>query len=440
MGIKKYFFVVLVVFADQYCFSQNNPQIDQIRKYAQANMPRSYDSSLGYLNLKPGGNLNYLYPLYQLFKQEDKFRHIENDEGYYDDLSNALSFLDDYKGSLEYQAKKYDEPDRALVKQIDKTIGDLKNIRHADAKRYILFLAKSYRVIMINEAHNKPLHRAFVLSLLEDLYKKGFRYLAMEMLNNHADHSLNRVTSASGYFVNEPVAAELVRTALALGYKLVSYEDTAAVLHTPTERDEIQARNINKVILDDASAKILVLAGYGHISKKAMGNDYIPMGMAFRKLSGIDPLCIDQTGMTEGSELAYGKALYQSYVEKFNINTPSVAMLGNEAVNITNDENYDAIVIHPPTAYHDGRPTWLSLNGSRQPVYVKPTVKETFLVQAYYEDETKLNGPGKLVPADQTYIPTNKENYLLYLKKGKYLVTFRDIGYRLIGKLSIEVN
>jgi hypothetical protein len=73
-------------------------------------------------------------------------------------------------------------------------------------------------------------------------------------------------------------------------------------------------------------------------------------------------------------------------------------------------------------------------------VYVKPTVLETFLVQAYYENETKLNGPGQLVPADQTYIPTNKENYLLYLRKGKYLVTFRDIGYRLIGKLSIEVN
>jgi hypothetical protein len=71
---------------------------------------------------------------------------------------------------------------------------------------------------------------------------------------------------------------------------------------------------------------------------------------------------------------------------------------------------------------------------------VKPTVEKTFLAQAYYEDETKLYGPGKLVPADQTYIPTNKENYLLYLRKGKYLVVFRDVGYRLIGKLNLEVN
>src|ERR1022692_127781 len=185
MRIKKHFFALCVVFANHYCFSQNNPQLDKIREYAHANMPRLFDSSLNYMNLQPGGNLNYLYPLYQLFKQEGKFRQIETDNGYYDDLSNSLSFLDDYKGSLEYQAKKYDEPDQATVKEINKTVSDLKNIQHADAKKYILFLAKNYRVIMINEAHNKPLHRAFALSLLEDLYKKGFRYLAMEMLNNY---------------------------------------------------------------------------------------------------------------------------------------------------------------------------------------------------------------------------------------------------------------
>jgi hypothetical protein len=440
MKLKKYFFVLLTSIANNYCFPQNNPQLDKIIEYAHGNMPRSYDSSLNYLNLQPGGNLNYLLPLYQLFKQENKFRQIQTDIGYYDDVSISVSFLDDYKGSLEYQVKKYEEPDQATMKQINKMVGDLKNIQHADAKKYILFLAKNYRVIMINEAHNKPLHRAFAMSLLEDLYKKGFRYLAMEMLNNYANHSLDRITSASGYFTNEPVAGELVRTALELGYKLVSYEDTAAALHTATQRDAIQAQNINKIILHDSSAKVLVLAGYGHIAKRSAGNEYIPMGMAFKKLSGIDPLCIDQTGMTEESELAYGKAFYQSYTEKFNISVPSVAMLGSEAINITNDENYDVVIIHPPTVYHDGRPTWLSLNGARHPVYVNPTLKDVFLVQAYYDNETKLNGPGQLVPADQTYIPTNKENYLLFLRKGKYLVTFRDKGYRLIGKLKIEAN
>ncbi len=440
MKLKAFFFVLITVSVNHFGFSQNNPQLNKVKEYAQSRMPRFYDSSLNYLNLKPNGKLNYLFPLYQLFKQENKFRQLETDNGYNDEMSNALSFVDDYKGLLEYQSKKYEEPDDVTLKQIKRTINDLKNIRHADAIKYISFLAKNYRVIMINEAQNKPLHRAFTLLLLEDLYKKGFRYLAMEMLNNYSTHSVDKINAASGYFTNEPVAGELARTALRLGYKLVSYEDTAADIHTATERDAIQAKNINQVILRDSSAKILVLAGYGHIAKKSMDNNYIPMGMAFKKMSGSDPLCIDQTGMTEGSELAYGKAFYQAYIEKFDISTPSVAMLGNEAINITNDDNYDVVIIHPPTVFHDGRPTWLALGGLRQPVYINPTVKETFLVQAYYENETKLNGPGELIPADQTYIPTNKINYLLYLRKGRYLVTFRDIEYRLIGKLSIEVN
>ena len=440
MKIKNLFLALLAASTNQYCFSQNNPQLDKIREYAQANLPRYYDSSLNYINLQPRGSLNYLNPLYQLFKQESKFRQIETDNGYDDEMSDALSFLGDYKAALEYHARKYEEPDDITVKQIHKTVGDLKNIYHADARKYISFFAKNYRVIMINEAHDKPVHRAFILSLLEDLHKKGFRYFAMEMLNNYPNHTLSRITSASGYFTNEPIAAELARTALAIGYKLVSYEDTAATAHTASERDAVQAKNINNIILRDPSAKILVLAGYGHIAKKTTGNNYVPMAMAFKRLSGIEPLSIDQTGMTEGSELAYGKAFYQSYIEKFDISMASVAMFGNEAINITNDENYDVVIIHPPTTYRDGRPVWLALGGLRQPVYVKPTVKETFLVQAYYENETKLNGPGQMVPADQTYIPTNKENYLLYLRKGKYLVTFRDIAYRLIGKLTIEVN
>jgi len=432
--------LLLAVSLNQYCFSQNNPQLDKVKEYVEANLPRLYDSSLNYINVQPRGRLNYMYPLYQLFKQETKFRQIETDNGYYDEMSNALSFLGDYKGALEYHSKKYEEPDDITVKQIHRTVSELKNVYHADARKYISFLAKNYRVIMINEAHDKPLHRAFTLSLLEDLYKKGFRYFAMEMLNNYPNHTLDRVTSASGYFTNEPVAAELARTALGIGYKLVSYEDTAATNHTASERDSIQAKNINDIIIGDPSAKILVLAGYGHIAKKTSDKNYVPMAMAFKKLSGIEPLSIDQTNMTEGSEIAYGKAFYQSYIEKFDIGVASIAMLGNEAINITNDENYDVVIIHPPTAYRDGRPLWLALGGLRQPVYVKPTVKETFLVQAYYENETKLNGPGELIPADQTYVPTNKENYLLYLRKGKYLVTFRDITYRLIGKLTIEVN
>jgi hypothetical protein len=439
MKIKRFFFIYTATLSASFCFGQTNPELEQIKEFARQTLPRFYDSSLDYITFKPGGNLNYLYPFYQLFKQENKFRQIETDNGYNHEMSKAASFLEDYQAVLEYQIKNYGTIDNVVEKQIQKTIDALKGIEHADALKYISFASKNYHVIMINDSYNKPLHRAFILSLLEELYKKGFRYLAMETLNNTSGNALNRVTVATGNFTSEPIGGELIKRAMELGFTLVPYDDTSSV-PSLNHRDSVQAANVFKILLHDHSAKILVVGSYGHIAKKSVDKNYIPMGMAFKRISGIDPFCVDQVSMCDESEFAYGKALYDAYTGKFSITAPSVAMIDGQAINITNDDGYDVCVIHPRTTYKDNRPTWLVLGGLRQAVLIKPTVKKTFLVQAYYDFETKLNGPGQAVPADQSYIPSNKDSYLLYMRKGKYLLVFRDIGYHLIGKLNIEVN
>jgi hypothetical protein len=262
----------------------------------------------------------------------------------------------------------------------------------------------------------------------------------MEMLNNNPNNDLTKLSAESGHFTSEPIAGELVRTALELGFKLVPYEDALIYNHTPAQRDSVQAENIYNISKQDPAAKIFVLAGYGHIAEQSLGGEYLPMAMVFKKISGIDPLTIDQTEMTEESNIEYGRVLYRAYTQKFSIASPSIALLDNAPVNITNNTDYDLAVIHPPTAYRDGRPAWLALDGLRKPLYIKPPAKNTFLVQAYYQSEMTEKGPAKLVPADQAYIPTNKENFLLYLKKGKYIIVFRDIEYKILGKLNIEVS
>jgi hypothetical protein len=134
--------------------------------------------------------------------------------------------------------------------------------------------------------------------------------------------------------------------------------------------------------------------------------------------------------------------LYQAYLEKFPIKQPSIAMVNNSPVNVINGDLYDLSVIHPPTFYLDGRPAWLTLGGLRQPVPIKPSSPSVFLVQAYYQDEVSANKnkPWQLVPADQTYVPGGKRLYVLYLKKGRFTVYFRDIDYHILGTLNIEVN
>jgi hypothetical protein len=220
---------------------------------------------------------------------------------------------------------------------------------------------------------------------------------------------------------------------------LVSYEDTASFNHSATQRDSVQAENLYNVLRKDPQAKIFVLAGYAHISKHVLEN-YVPMAVAFQKLSGINPLTIDQTDMTEGSNFEYGRLLYQAYTQKFSITSPSIALINNEPVNITNNEDYDLAIIHPATSYRDGRPDWLALGGLRKVLYIKPPDKKSFLAQAYYRNEVGEKGPDQNVPADQTYIPTNVLNYLLYLQTGKYIIVFRDKDYKILGKQNVEIN
>jgi hypothetical protein len=440
-----------MLFAVHFSFSQLSQPVEQLKDYCKSATPEGYSPRLNYLTLTPRGNLHYLFPFYHAFKDEEKFRKIYTDNGYYDEMSQFFAFAGDYLTAMQYVVKSYDSVDDDTRRKIFRTVEGFKNIEHVDARRYISFRAKNERVVMINEAYAKPLHRAFTMSLLAELYRQGFRYLAMEMLNNNPTHTLAKLTMHTGYYSAEPVAGELVRTAVAMGYTLVSYEDTAAAHHTANQRDSIQAENIYQIMRKDTTARILVHAAYAHISKKQSADGYVPMGLAFKNISGIDPLTIDQTDMSEEGNFGYGRAFYQAYIQKFPLKTPSVALINNEPVNVTNNDLYDLAVIHPPASYQDGRPSWLTLDGTRQPVFIRPVAasginltssRSAFLVQAYYraEMENNENKPWQLVPADQSYIPSSKKNYLLYLKKGKYTVLFRDIDYHILNTLDIEVN
>ncbi len=423
-------------------FCQLSQPVQQLQEYCKTTAPTGYSPRLPVLTLTPKGNLHYLFPFYHAFRDEEKFVKTYTLKGYYDELSQYFAFAGDYQSALQFQVKTYDSVDDATRVKIYRKAEDIKNIEHVDARHYINFAAKGRRVVMINEAYTKPQHRAFAISLLADLYREGFHYLAMEMLNNFSNHSLTKVNMHTGYYTSEPVAGELVRTALAIGYTLISYEDTAAAAHTNNQRDSVQAENIYQVIRQDTAARVLVYAESAHISKKKAADGYIPMGLAFQRLSGISPLTIDQTDMTEESNFGYGRVIYQAYLQKYPITRVSIALINNEPVSVTNNDLYDLSVIHPPNFYKDGRPTWLSLGDTRQPTFVKPPVVSVYLVQAYYENEIENNDntPWQLVPADQTYIPGGKKSYMLYLKKGKYRIYFRDINYQILSSLTIEVG
>lgn len=442
MQRRKFVCLALALCCFLFSFPQISPSLESLKHFLETNKPPGLDSTLTSVDNMPAGSLHYLYPLYQLYAEDERFKKLYPEGNYFTLLSQSVSFTEDYESALAYQQKSYNTTvDETAKRQVAKLMASYKNIQHADARRFLLYAAKDRQVVMINEAYNKTVHRAFMLSILGDLYKRGFHYLAMEMLNNRSSKELTKLTPQTGYYTSEPLAGEMVRTALVLGFKLVAYEDTLANMHRASQRDSIQAMNIYKVIQADTSAKIIVYAGYASISKKNdLDTSYVPMAMTFRKISGIDPLSIDQVDMTEESNFAYGKYFYDSYIQKFQLQTPSIALINDQPINVTGSGLYDLAIIHPPTIYRDSRPTWLNLEGRRQPIYIKPTNKSTFLVQAYYQLETFDAKPGKVVPADQTYVPGNKGTFLLYLKRGQYIAIFRDMKYKILNTQHIEVN
>ncbi len=431
--------LIILLFAFHYSMAQLSEPFKELKSFIRTQPPKIEVDTTPYLDMVYKKGNHYLLPFYKAFIQEQ--RALPHDTAmYYEMLAQAVSFIGDNKTVLEFEKASYEKLPDSVRKEIAKMSDIAKDISYIDAKQYILTRTKRSRVVMINEAHDKPQTRAFTASLLEDLYQQGFRYLAMEMLGNMPFKAVIKVNAATGYYSAEPMAAELIRKALEIGYTLVPYEDTDPK-HTVDQREYAQAQNIYDFLSKkDTSAKILVHAGYGHIEEGARKDERIPMAAYFKIISGIDPLTIDQTEMIEQSNNPYGAALYESWIRKRPLTVASIPLLNEKPVDPLGVELYDIHVIHPPTKYVNERPTWTAMNGWRNEIPISPAYRSLFLVQAFYDKEYVESNPGLAVPADQTYLTAANGMYYLYLHKGKYKLVFRDKLYEILGTKDIIVN
>ena len=419
--------------------AQTGENYQYLKKYILSQSNLKIDSS-EFLSIYHKKELHYLYPLYKSIKQEKKLIASSNSFQYLSDLSESISFNGDYQSVLEVEKKSYNNKlGDSIYQSLSKQTDLLSGVEFKDAKKYILERARNQRVVMFNESHNKPLHRAFTAAMLEDFYALGFRYLAMETLNQFPNASLRQVNILTGHYTCEPIAGELVRKALSLGFALVAYEDSSSQ-HSVNQREYTQAENINKILLKDPTAKMLVLAGAQHIEEGATSDDRIPMAAYFKIISGIDPLTIDQTTLTEQSTSEYGSAIYD-YVTKKNVFATSVVLLKNSRSKDLLDLNLcDIYIMHPPTKYRNGRPTWNAINGLKKETAIQPIYQSLFFVQAFYEKEYTEKTVRAAVPADQTYITAPDGYYYLYLQKGRYQLVYRDMQYKILGTKVLVVE
>ncbi|HEY1380541.1 MAG TPA: hypothetical protein VGF55_27315 [Gemmataceae bacterium] len=328
-----------------------------------------------------------------------------------------------------------------------------------DAADAILALADKHQVVMINEAHHAPRHRAFAARLLEGLRKKGFTYFAAETFGSGFGPGRDDMTPLAkrgyptldtGYYTAEPAFGELVRTACRLGFTPVAYEHRWATPPTPpttdegrmkqvAEREEGEAKNlIDRIFKNDPKAKVVVHAGYYHV-RKAPASEQNPiewMAARFKKATGIDPLTVDQAEVMEHSKREFEHPAYRLAYDKKKVSDRPWVLFDAKAekyyVPPRDRGAFDVTVFHPRDEYDRGRPTWLRTIADRKAVAVPglPAAPAggSLLVQAFRKGEDV----NVAIPVDQVEYAAADPAPVLMLPAGEHVVRVVDAAGKVV--------
>lgn len=379
---------------------------------------------------------NYLGVLQQLYDNCPSETQAQLESSFY------YSLLADYETflGLQYRALKHDDKTgrgSPTTQQTPQNELNLSDYELKDARVRIATVAKNRSVIFINEAHHSPRHRAFTLSLLQDLYNQGFHYFAAETFSE-ADVDVNQrgyplSLMKSGYYTDEPIYGELLREAHKIGYKIIPYEDysTCDPFHDEANtciniREKGQAKNLYERIFKlDPNAKLLVHAGYGHIAKQVSKDGFTTMAVYFKQFTGIEPYSIDQTIMSEHGGTAYENTLYKQLIESRSIKENSVLVDKTDLDwrPLEQENPYDLIVFQPRTIYKHNRPAWLFEIEKRKPFFLSADVCQNdfpCVIEAFREEEGVDS-----VPIDR-FVIYKAHSIHLALMQGMYIIRAKN--------------
>lgn len=313
-------------------------------------------------------------------------------------------------GREDLNARVTSRPIGAVTCSDDKQLG-------IDVFAEIRDRAMQTRVVMINEAHDQPLHRHFIREVAVGLWESGYRVYAAETFSPFIEKSqLVPYTSVDdGYYSNEPVFGALVREVKRLGYRLTPYEhfssanDASLSQHERVAiREEGQAENLATIVAGlGENERLLVHVGYSHSSEVPIpsfdGKDMAWMAVRFIEKTGIDPLTIDLTTCISSDDL----------IRVFND-------AGRAAPG-----QFDMQIGHPAIEFEDGRPVWRDSLGAKR-VDIPAALLDSnvrVIVEARPHGE-----PLDAVPADRIMLWPG-ERLPLLLEPGTYdVVSFREDG------------
>jgi hypothetical protein len=310
-----------------------------------------------------------------------------------------------------------------------------------DAIAAIVEAAKDRRVVILNESHHMPRHRAFATELLRELKKLGFDTFAAEtFMDPEGTQERGWPDHETGYYTQDPVFGELVRVAIEEGFRLVKYETEKRLSPDTDPRERVNSREIDQAnhlkerVFDPfPDARLFVYVGYSHATEdwrdEGGPNEIAWMAARLAKLTGFDPLTIDQTTATPRSDPKFEDP-YWARAVKDGLLSDGPKLLRDDAGDPIFVGDYagriDLQVFHPPLREIDGRPDWLARGRKRlapPPALVEVGAPDAeLLLQAFFAGEDTA----RAIPADQFVVSDRAAPPVFLLRPGTYTLIAQD--------------
>lgn len=311
-------------------------------------------------------------------------------------------------------------------------LADLRAAKGVPAIREIVKLARKTRIVILDENHLDPRGRAFGLEVARALRPLGYTVLAAEALKPGADDDATREKMAklaadgyarqtTGYYFDDPVFADFLRQSLALGYRPVAYETLRTQYAqdpqvAQEQREQDQADNLmRRAVRAFPDAKILIYLGEHHAAERPIameGGKVHLMAELLKRASGVDPLTIDQAGLSPIPMNRPDADLYAIASQKATSQSVVLMLHGKPFTAGLLAGSVDLQVVHPAARAEHGRVDWLSGMGrspSPIPSSLMPSAG-TRLVQAFLATEAQ-----DAIPIDQALVVAGKPAPFLML-------------------------
>lgn len=361
---------------------------------------------------------------YYFSTQIDSILQADTTPYKFQSIAWMYAFAGNYQMALQMKDRQF--PDARPSTPSEEQTNLFKSFAPQPARQVILDAAAKTNLVIINEAHFSGLHRVFLTTLLKDLHQLGYTFLGMEALD-HNDTLLNTrkyPVLASGYYTQEPCFGNLIRDALETGYTLFAYEQVFDdSLQKSMGRELAQAMNIKKVIDRNPSAKMILYCGYDHVYEDSLKTWMgLPMAGQIKRLTGINPLTIDQTELSEYGIVGnrYRKLMHEDYDAVY-------ADSSGRYFNMAQPQKpVDLNIYHPDTRYIMGRPGWLVRPETKLvDLHRKIKVGYPCLVKIYLEtDDLRLAVPIDVIEISSADQP--KASLVYKRKKQVAVVTSTD--------------